>query len=909
MTGGSINLLPGSDNSQAVHADINAMPVLNNVAITTDGANSVGALARTFEPGNTGTPGGFASGIITLNNGSSITTNGANSTGVLAAGAGIPRVGNSPSGAPTGVFPPSQIILDGTAAPIDITTNGMNSTALAVCSCSQVAFSDPNFGPTFVQMVGGTITATNTNVTTTAAGSTGVSAQDGGTISLTNSTVTVEGNDGSGYFVNGIGINGVSSNITATNTVAQTTGTNSPGGLLTNGGTLTIDRGSVTTTGAGSDAFLFMPVTPVPTMSQPVSPGISAGDPTAPNTLNINAAMVSSAADAFHVIGVPADINISGSTVTGNNGVLLSTESGGTTNLTDTGSTLTGAILTEGVAPGVMGTAPGGSTANVSLTSDTWNMSGSSTMTSLAENGSTINFAPPAPGADLTALASYKTLTANVFTGNAGEINMNTFLGADSSPSDRIVINEMATATTPVSLFIHNTIGPGAPTTMNGILVVQADPIGTTQPGMFVLDNPELRGGAFTYELFRGGINGTDPNDWFLRNVFVAPPEPPEPPTPGVPPGPELPTTPPPMPLPPGEFFPIIGPELATYGVVQPIARQMGLSTLGTYHERVGDAAADAACLNAPPDDLITKENGLITKAPPVPYGNCHQWAVWGRVFGQQINDHYEAFADPRASGQVAGIQSGVDLWRGSLIPGHTDVAGVYFAYGNANVTVDGLVTNPALTAFILERTGFVNLNAYSAGGYWTHTGPGGWYVDTVLQGSFYSGNATTQFANLPINGTGFISSVEAGYPIPLPVLGPGFVLEPEAQVIFQQVSFGDANDGLGPVGLGTTSGFTERFGLRGKWIVNDAAGRLWQPYVLANVWRDSGADATTTFGGDLVPLLEKATRLEFAGGVSARILPGLTLYGQAGYQFAVSGTDGGTRDGIRADLGVHYAW
>jgi hypothetical protein len=30
-------------------------------------------------------------------------------------------------------------------------------------------------------------------------------------------------------------------------------------------------------------------------------------------------------------------------------------------------------------------------------------------------------------------------------------------------------------------------------------------------------------------------------------------------------------------------------PELATDGVVQPIARQMGLQTLGTLHQRIGD--------------------------------------------------------------------------------------------------------------------------------------------------------------------------------------------------------------------------------------------------------------------------------------------------------------------------------
>ena len=70
-----------------------------------------------------------------------------------------------------------------------------------------------------------------------------------------------------------------------------------------------------------------------------------------------------------------------------------------------------------------------------------------------------------------------------------------------------------------------------------------------------------------------------------------------------------------------------------------------------------------------------------------------------------------------------------------------------------------------------------------------------------------------------------------------------------------------------------------------------------------------TSAGATTTFGRDLVPLLEQATLLEFAGGLSPKILPGLSLYAQGGYQFAVSGTDGGRRDGVRADVGVHYAW
>src|SRR5262249_22859109 len=277
--------------------------------------------------------------------------------------------------------------------------------------------------------------------------------------------------------------------------------------------------------------------------------------------------------------------------------------------------------------------------------------------------------------------------------------------------------------------------------------------------------------------------------------------------------------------------------------------------------------------------------------------------------FGQQIDNQYRAFADPRTTGQVAGIQTGIDVWRGSLIPGQSDTAGLYFAYGNGSVNVDGLVTNAAATGYVLQHTGSLDLNAYSFGGCWTHYGPSGWYIDAVLQGAFYNGNASTDFAALPIHGSGFISSLETGYPIPLPWFGPRFVLEPEGQIIWQRVSFDAANDGLGPVALGTTSGTTGRLGLRGKWTINDPAGRGGQPYLPATCWRDWGCNATTMFGIDSVPLLEQATRLEFAGGLSAKILPGLSLYAQAGYQFAVSGTDGGRRDGVKGNFGAHYAW
>ncbi len=58
-------------------------------------------------------------------------------------------------------------------------------------------------------------------------------------------------------------------------------------------------------------------------------------------------------------------------------------------------------------------------------------------------------------------------------------------------------------------------------------------------------------------------------------------------------------------------------------------------------------------------------------------------------------------FPIPASRGRLCGLQAGLDLWRGSLIPGHRDVAGVYFAYGNVATDVDGLVTNAAATGYV----------------------------------------------------------------------------------------------------------------------------------------------------------------------------------------------------------------
>jgi outer membrane autotransporter protein len=289
--------------------------------------------------------------------------------------------------------------------------------------------------------------------------------------------------------------------------------------------------------------------------------------------------------------------------------------------------------------------------------------------------------------------------------------------------------------------------------------------------------------------------------------------------------------------------------------------------------------------------------------------------SIWGRAFAQQVDNRYRAFSDPRASGELYGFQAGVDLWRGSLFQDF-DVVGVYFSYGYTHANISGLVTNAAATAYVLQHTGTLNLNAWSGGGYWTHYGPTGWYFDAVVQGTGYTGFAKAEFTepapmttNLPAHGSGVIGSLEAGDPIPM-TLGARFVLVPEWQILWQYVSFKSANDGIQIVEPGSTSGATGRLGLLGQWTLSGDSGAVWQPYVLANVWQDWGGKSELAFAADTtqVPLSNEATRLEFAGGVNYTLARSWSFFAQAGYQFAVAPANV-RRDGAEGIFGLQFTW
>ncbi|HEY4254260.1 MAG TPA: autotransporter outer membrane beta-barrel domain-containing protein [Roseomonas sp.] len=459
-----------------------------------------------------------------------------------------------------------------------------------------------------------------------------------------------------------------------------------------------------------------------------------------------------------------------------------------------------------------------------------------------------------APGTTLTVAGNY--------TGQGGVLALNTYLGGDGSASDRLVIRG-GTATGDTGIRITNIGGPGAQT-IEGIRVVETQAGGTTAAGAFRLDT-RAAAGAFEYQLFRGGNTSRD--DWFLRSFLLNPPPSPE--EPGTPDTPAI---------------PLYRPEVALYAPIPAIARQMGLASLGTLHERVGE------------------EENIRGLAGSSPYAN----GAWARSFGERSRNRWDGTVDARATGDLFGIQAGFDILRTQpYAGGHRDHAGVYVAYTNYNA--------PSVSGFALGvqnlRVGRLLMEGPSVGAYWTHFGPSGWYVDAVFQASWYDITARSDYgAGLSTNATGYTASLEAGYPIRFGT-GGRWQVEPQAQIIYQSISVDRSRDTFSSVDWDEGSAWTGRLGARLQYTGRDTRGTLWQPYAKLNLWHAfSGTDRASFGSGAPIENRFGDTAVEAGAGVTARVNTNTSFYANAGYRWSV---DGGRsrQSAVQGTIGIRINW
>ncbi len=258
--GGAINLTGGTvttsgDGSQGALVDgVGSTITMSGIDVTTSG-------------GFDSETGSFADGLFAAEGGSasftggSITTSGASAVAVASAGAGSKITLTGGSETPLTIQTTGNggigVAVNGagaslTATGVTITTSGGIDSSSGIAIPAFGAYNGAGPGTT----AGGLMTLTNTSITTTGTGADGVVAATGGVTTINGGTVSTSGAGALGLYATGAG-----SSITTlpylfgdvtTYTTVATTGSNAPGVLAQTGGAVTLNGGSVSTSGETS---------------------------------------------------------------------------------------------------------------------------------------------------------------------------------------------------------------------------------------------------------------------------------------------------------------------------------------------------------------------------------------------------------------------------------------------------------------------------------------------------------------------------------------------------------------------------------------------------------------------------------------------------------------------------------
>ena len=475
--------------------------------------------------------------------------------------------------------------------------------------------------------------------------------------------------------------------------------------------------------------------------------------------------------------------------------------------------------------------------------------------------------------------STFNVVSNNVSLGTGSQVLFNTYLNdAGVQRTDLLTLNLNGSATSGTAdVRVTNVGGPGGVTVGNGIELVQVTNNNGTTAGAFNLTAPVVAG-PYEYDLFHGSVDASGPQNWYLRSTLdcslapnaevCAPPPPPTPPTP---------------PIPPPPHFRV---ETSLNAALPAIALLYGRNLMDTLHERVGD------------EEDIRGLTGLYQNAPYT--------GGWARLIGTGGNEQGDPRgifgSGPEFSYGFLGLQGGQDLLRREHDDGSRDHAGVTFAVGSAH----GNVTHFDGT------TGDDDLQAYTLGGYWTHFGAPGWYVDTMLQGTLYNARTTANRGLLPFktNGDGIAGSVEAGYPFKF---ANGYFIEPQAQLIYQNINFNSAFDNEALVKFSNVDSLIGRIGARfGRtWSLdgNGPDARMITVWVRPNVWQEFRGNPITQFSSEdsFIPFRADlgGTWGEVNVGVSGQLNLHTTLFANASYQARFDGK-GTAYDG---KAGVRINW
>ncbi|WP_193097633.1 autotransporter outer membrane beta-barrel domain-containing protein [Burkholderia sp. Z1] len=894
-----------------------ATTLINDAAVTSSSAGVTGFVAQnlgTLENRDTvlltgaGSTGVVAGTLGTVNNASTIRVS--DGTGALVQGASATLANTGSIEADDGI---AGVRLTGAGASVALSGAGTviaNGSADGVLIDSTVSGGGLAAGATSIAVGGSgsgirnlgtnaTIALSGTQVATTGNGADGLTSTGAGARIATDAATVVRT---AGANARGLFVSGAASTLAATGTTVATTGAGAHAIVMDGGATALLSGTAITASGSAADGVVAQNGGRVADAGSSIASaagngatadsggvlaltgttlkGATAGVLTSDTLANgatssvlVDGGSVTSAAGpAFLARGGTADIAVrNGTVVTAGNGTLLSLVNGSNVTFNASAVNLAGDIVSDASSTGNVflanGTTLTGKIDPVALTIDgtsTWRMTGSSVLSSL-NNAGLVAFAAPVGSPTLT--GSYKTLTTGSYVGNGGTIALNTYLGADASPTDQLIVNG-GTASGTTGLKIANTAGTGAQTRGDGIPVVVATNGGTTTASAFQLAGP-VQAGAYEYRLYRGGQSGT--NNWYLRS--------------------QLDSTDPGDPIDPATTNGGGGngngnggtlayrPGVAGYALTPLLNADYGFSTLGKLHERVGDIYN-------------------LGKQQP---GNRD--GVWGRIGGESLDADAGRFA---ADERTFFAQFGKD-WTLDQAPngGGSTHAGVTASIGVSNASFSDMAR--AGSPNLSTSTGSVEMHAQSVGGYWTRYLSDGTYFDSVGQVTHYGNRYRDSYGNeASQNGFGFALSQEVGKPFAIG--NTPIAVEPQAQLMYQYLKLNGFNDNVSAVSGTTTNALRGRVGVRifRPNLAADSGGGAATPYFTADVLHDFLSPGQTVVGGTPFATHLGRTWYELGVGVTAGFGKSGELYANAKIARNIGGA---YRRGVVGQVGYRYSW
>lgn len=465
-------------------------------------------------------------------------------------------------------------------------------------------------------------------------------------------------------------------------------------------------------------------------------------------------------------------------------------------------------------------------------TSD-WNLTANSTITNQLINSGLIDYVSEGD--------VFKTLTVSgSYVGQDGTIGLNTFLGGDGSPSDLLILNG-SPATGSTFLNIKNTTGEGELTFGNGILVVDAINGGTTTSNAFSLANYVVAG-PYEYTLFRGSVDGSGPENWYLRSDFES--------NSSV------------LPIPNYRS------EVSLYTALPSMVLLYGRALMDTLHQRVGEEEQLRCRCQYQSDDLFSGAWIRLINEGGFQRGR--------NIFHHGPNFHYHFWA----------VQGGFDLYCNTNCDGSRDYIGVLGAIGSGRGSV---------RHFTHKNAGHNKFDVYTGGFYCTHFGCSGWYLDGLVELNRYDHircHSRHHIPKLRTHGYGVAASIEGGYPFRFNC----FILEPQAQVVYQRIHLHKTRDIAANVHFRHARSTAGRAGVRlaNTWDLSQCSCRQLTIWARTSIWNEFERRSKTYFSSQdgFIGFGSKLQGLWLQGdlGVTAQVTDIISLYGTFGGNLYLNG-------------------